>query len=88
MHLIYPCGRIKCTVTVILSPDSYLSSQLLGQQLLDAGSLGLVYPSVRAPGGTCLACFRPVLVGNVRKAATYVFRWTGQPEPEIAIREG
>jgi hypothetical protein len=27
---------------------------------------GLLYPSVRHRGGTCLACFRPALVVNVR----------------------
>jgi hypothetical protein len=68
-----------------LAPDSYVGSQGLAQQLLEAGSLGLVYPSVRKPGGTCVACFRPTLVMNVRKDATHVFRWDGKPEPTIRI---
>ena len=50
-----------------LDPDSYAASQALAQQLLDAGSAGIVYPSVRHKSGTCLACFRPALVNNVRK---------------------
>src|SRR5690606_29926213 len=50
-----------------LSPDSYVASQRLAAQLLEAGSLGIVYPSVRRDGGTNLACFRPALVGNVRR---------------------
>jgi hypothetical protein len=58
-----------------LDPDSYIASQELAQQLLAAESLGVVYPSVRRPSGTCLACFRPALVMNVRKAATYRFTW-------------
>jgi RES domain-containing protein len=66
-----------------LSPDSYLASQELAQQLLDAGSLGVVYPSVRRKGGTCVACFRPALVMNVRKHATYRFVWRGKAKPEI-----
>jgi hypothetical protein len=53
-----------------LASDSYAASQRLGQELLDGGSAGIVYPSVRHKGGTCLACFRPALVGNVRKGAT------------------
>jgi hypothetical protein len=53
-----------------LAPESYAASQRLGQELLDGGSAGIVYPSVRHKGGTCLACFRPALVGNVRKGAT------------------
>jgi len=66
-----------------LDPDSYVRSQGLAERLLAAGSLGVVYPSVRRPQGTCLACFRPALVGNVRKASTYIFRWSGGTTPSI-----
>lgn len=66
-----------------LSPVSYELSQTLAEMLLDAGSLGIVYPSVRHDGGTCLACFRPALVGDVRKHTTYRLTWTGDPEPEV-----
>jgi hypothetical protein len=54
-----------------LSPVSYVSSQVLAGELLSAGSAGMVYPSVRRRGGTCIACFRPVLVTNVRRGKTY-----------------
>jgi hypothetical protein len=67
-----------------LAPESYLASQDLAQQLLDAGSLGVIYPSVRRKGGTCVACFRPALVMNVRKAATYRFVWKGKPQPDVS----
>ena len=66
-----------------LDPESYVQSQELAERLLDAGALGVVYPSVRRTGGTCLACFRPALVMNVRKGATYRLRWSGRPIPEI-----
>jgi hypothetical protein len=66
-----------------LDPDSYIASQELAEQLLEAGSLGVVYPSVRRTGGTCLACFRPALVGNVRKDKRYRFAWAGKTMPEI-----
>jgi hypothetical protein len=56
-----------------LAPSSYVASQRLAQRLLDAGSLGMIYPSVRRDSGTCLACFRPALVMNVRKGKTYKF---------------
>ena len=69
-----------------LDPDSYVASQELAQQLLQADSLGVVYPSVRRPEGTCLACFRPALVTNVRKASAYVFRWEGEPQPSVTLR--
>jgi RES domain-containing protein len=67
-----------------LDPDTYVQSQALAERLLDGGSLGIVYPSVRRAGGTCLVCFRPALVMNVRKGTTYRFRWSGHPTPTIA----
>lgn len=66
-----------------LDPASYIASQQLANRLLDAGSMGLIFPSVRHPGGTNLACFRPALVGNVRKGAAYRLTWTGAPEPRV-----
>ena len=68
-----------------LSPTSYIESQTLAERLLDGGSLGIIYPSVRRPSGTNLACFRPALVGNVRKGAAYRLTWRGSPEPTIDI---
>jgi hypothetical protein len=68
-----------------LAPDSYVASQGLAETLLAAGSLGVVYPSVRHVSGTCLACFRPALVNNVRKGKTWRFTWAGTPEPQIEI---
>lgn len=67
-----------------LAPDSYVASQELAETLLKNEALGIVYPSVRHTGGTCLACFRPALVGNVRKAKTYLFTWNGTTSPAIA----
>jgi RES domain-containing protein len=66
-----------------LNPKSYVASQALAERLLDAGSLGVVYPSVRQADGTCLACFRPALVANVRRDATYRFTWSGTGPPDI-----
>ena len=67
-----------------VSRDSYVASQRLGSRLLDAGSLGAIYPSVRRSGGTCIACFRPAPVGNMRKDRTFRFIWSGKPVPEIS----
>lgn len=68
-----------------LDPRSYVESQALAEQLLRDGSLGVVYPSVRRRGGTCLACFRPALVGHVRRGRTYRFTWRGGPRPTISV---
>ncbi len=58
-----------------LDPDAYVASQALAADLLREGSLGVVYPSVRQPDGTCLACFRPAIVTHVRRDATWQFTW-------------
>ena len=64
-------------------PDDYAASQQLAEALLDAGSNGVVYRSVRHEDGECLACFRPGLVQNVKVAAHYEFRWNGSPTPRV-----
>jgi hypothetical protein len=51
-----------------LDAGSYHASQELARELLEHGSAGIVYPSVRHKGGVCIACFRPALVNHVRKA--------------------
>ena len=66
-----------------LDPSSYIASQTLAEQLLENGSLGVVYPSVRRARGTCLACLDPKSVLNVRKARRFHFIWRGNPAPKI-----
>lgn len=52
-------------------PKCYSPSQALANQLLFEGSNGIVYPSVRRPSGTCIACFRPALVFHPRRGRNY-----------------
>ncbi len=59
-------------------PVDYTASQALAHRLLDQGSNGVIYRSVRRPGGECLACFRPVLVENVRPGSHFEYRWHGR----------
>ena len=68
-----------------LRPDSYVASQRLAAELLDAGSLGVVYPSVRHSGGTSLAAFRPAVVGNVRRGRVYRMTWDGRRQPTVSL---
>jgi hypothetical protein len=63
--------------------DSYEAAQALGRELFAAGSNGIIYRSVRHPGGRCLVCFRPALVQNVRQAAHFEYRWEGLRDPVI-----
>jgi len=53
-----------------LDPNSYGHSQKLAKELLATGSAGIIFPSVRRSNGTCLVCFRPALVTNVRQGRT------------------
>jgi RES domain-containing protein len=53
-----------------LDANSYRASQYLASELLEGGSAGVVYPSVRHKAGTCIVCFRPALVNNVRKGSS------------------
>jgi hypothetical protein len=66
-----------------LAPTSYAASQTLAGRLLDAGSLGVVYPSVRHAAGTCIACFRPSVVQNVRQGDHWTLTWSGEQHPEV-----
>ena len=68
-----------------LDPASYVQSQRLAERLLEEDSTGVIFPSVRRAGGVNLACFRPALVGNVRKGAAYRLTWEGAPEPRISL---
>lgn len=72
-------------IRAYLDPGSYVESQALAERLLEADALGVVYPSVRHSGGTCIACFRPALVANVKRGKTYRFTWDGGPEPAISV---
>ncbi len=69
-----------------LAPSSYVASQALAAQLLEAGSAGIVYPSVRRSGGTCIACFRPVLVTNVQVGERFTFVFADFWTPPIIRR--
>lgn len=64
-------------------PDDYSPGQKLGRELFESGSNGIVYRSVRRDAGECIVSFRPKLVGNVRPAGHFEYRWNGTPEPRV-----
>jgi RES domain-containing protein len=76
--------RIDTSFVDCLDPASYKASQHLAAVLLDAASAGILYPSVRHEGGTCIVCFRPALVNNVRKGASISITFeNASARPEI-----
>jgi len=61
----------------ILDPNSYAVSRPFAATLREAGSNGVVYPSVRNPGGECIAAFRPKAVGIPVQTNHLRFHWDG-----------
>jgi RES domain-containing protein len=62
----------------------YPAGQALARRLrAEAGSNGIVYPSVRHAGGTCLVAFRPDLVQNLRQGGIWRLEWQGAPTPSV-----
>lgn len=70
-----------------LHPNNYSASQALGFALLNSGSAGIVYLSVRYERGTCVACFRPPLVLNVREGPVVTFTFEDASLTEIAVED-
>lgn len=58
----------------------YPAGQALASDLLALRSRGLIYPSVRNPGGTCLVAFQEIVVQDVRPAAKWKLTWSGSPD--------
>jgi len=52
-------------------PRCYTKSQELARKLLNDASNGFVYESVRRPRHYCLVCFRPALVYDPRRGASF-----------------
>ena len=70
-----------------LDPDP-AAGYPIGNAIADSaradGLNGIIYPSVRRPGGTCIAALRPHAVQSVAPGAVYRFEWSGDREPAIA----
>ena len=64
-------------------PDDYSSSQAFGRDLRRAGSNGILYRSVRCPGGDCAAIFWPDLMPAPVQADHFDFHWDGEKVDRI-----
>lgn len=63
---------------------AYPAGQVLARQLrVVHASNGIIYPSIRHAGGTCLVCFRPGLVQNLRQGGIWRLTWQGSPKPVV-----
>lgn len=61
-----------------LAPDDYGPSQNLARALRAKGSAGLIYPSVRHPGGTCIAAFWPDVIGIPAQGRHFAYHFNGE----------
>ena len=62
----------------LLDPDRYGAPQAFGKQLRDAGSWGVIFPSVRHEGGFCVGVFRPKALRHARSGAHIALHWDGE----------
>ena len=53
-------------------------SQALGEQPARSGSDGVVYPSVRYPGGECVGLFYPDLASEPVQGRHLDYHWDGE----------
>ena len=70
--------RRDAAFAACLDPDDYGPGQALARRLRDGhGSNGIVYPSVRCPGGDAVAAFWPDIAGLPVQGRHLCYRWNG-----------
>jgi hypothetical protein len=62
----------------VLDRGDYAASQAYARLLRDSGAMGVVYPGVRRPAGTCIGAFRPRAAGLPRQERHLKYRWNGE----------
>lgn len=75
LHDLRPVGSVP---EAVYDPADYHAAQALGQRLRAAGSQGVVYRSVRQPGGHCVGLFSPRGASACLHAAYLLYAWDGQ----------
>jgi hypothetical protein len=80
LHDLRPVGAAHAAVH---DPDDYSAARSLGHALHAAGSAGVVYRSVRRPGGHCAGLFRPRGASACLHAAVLLYAWDGQAFTDV-----
>ncbi len=60
-----------------LHPSDYSEGQAFGLQLRAAGAHGIVYPSIRRPGGECVGLLYPDCAANPVQGRHLDYHWNG-----------
>ena len=74
-----------------LAPDpaaGYPAGNALANATRASGYYGIIYPSVRNPGGTCIVALVPHAVQSVVQGDIYRMQWRGLPEPAVTRIDG
>ncbi len=80
LHDLRPAEAVSDAVH---DPADYSAARALGARLADAGSAGVVYRSVRHPGGQCVGLFRPRGASACLHAADLLYAWDGRSFTDI-----
>jgi RES domain-containing protein len=79
LHVVVDASRVvdarAAVYPQIYEPDRYIESQGFGALVRDAGRQGIVYRSVRRPGGECVAIYTPEVLSDCRDARELVYRY-------------
>ena len=70
----------------VFHPDKaigYRAGNALADRVRQSGWNGIIYPSVRHAGGTCLVALWPHAVQSVAQGDVHRVTWTGRPEPMV-----
>mgnify|MGYP000851692244 CR=1 FL=1 len=73
-------------VPTCLDPEpavAYPPGNVLAETARVEGHNGIVYPSVRHPGGTCIVALRPAAVQSVAQGALWRLTWDGTRTPSV-----
>ena len=68
--------NMRATLPKLYDPNSYAESSKFGVKLRAEGSFGIVYDSVRDPGGQCAAVFRPKALSR-KEESLHIETWRG-----------
>ena len=63
---------------------AYAAGNVFADAVRHAGHYGIVYPSARHAGGTCLVALSPHAVQAVAQGAVIRLAWTGRPGPRVS----
>lgn len=67
--------------------NDYTVTQKLGRTLKKINAWGIVYPSARAPGGQCIAIFRPPAISKCTPHSHLRYVWNGEKITKVFVAD-